>query len=74
MNKPKLNNLLNTLCVEYGFCLIPEAKDRLIGLSITDPKEFINTLIREEGLEPETIDLHLYRAMLDLVRQAMREP
>ncbi len=65
--------LLEALCVRLGFCLPPEAVERLVGQPPTDADEFTDAVFSAEGLEPTTVDRKLYRQVKALVAKAFQE-
>jgi hypothetical protein len=64
--------LLDALCVKYGFCLPPRWKGRLSKNPPRTIRKFVDTVIRVEGLNPETLDSDLYTAMLRMVQDAFQ--
>lgn len=65
--------LLDRLCIRLGFCLPPDAKQRLMREPPEDVSFFTDAVFREEGLDPELADRHLYRQVRDVVRGAFEE-
>ena len=59
--------LLDDLCVTFGFCLPPDAKETLR----TNPPEgvhaFTDAVIRAEGMDPAALDTTLRRSMREMV-------
>ena len=69
MTEREFDQLLNTLCVQYGFCLPPEAENKLREI----PQEavaFTNAVFTLEGLDPSNADRHLYRKIKAVVEAA----
>jgi hypothetical protein len=66
----EVRRLLDTLCVDLGFCLRPAEIERLVG----DPPKLVVTftdeVFRSEGMDPGTVDRHLYRQVRDVVAAA----
>jgi hypothetical protein len=64
-----LEALLDHLCVKFGFCLPPDAKEALR----TDPPKgvqaFTDAVITAEGMDPIFLDTSLRRRMRDMVEQ-----
>ena len=48
-----LEQLLNDLCVEMGFCLPPEKQRRIASQSQINAVEFASAVLSAEGLVPE---------------------
>jgi hypothetical protein len=63
--------VLGILCVEYGFCLPPEAYDRLADFPPTTPGEYVEAVVVAEGLDPSAVDAEMIKAMQAVVRDAM---
>lgn len=72
MTEHQVEQLINTLCVRYGFCLPPEAEDQLKHQTPLEPLAFTDAVFRLEGLDPSTADRHLYREIRDVVSIAFR--
>lgn len=68
-----ISALLDRLCVEFGFCLPPEDARKLVADPPIDPKEFLDEVIRREGLDPGSYDRHFYRQMLGVVRERFQD-
>jgi hypothetical protein len=62
--------LLSVLCVKYGFCLPPLWHARLKRNPPRSIDKFLDTVFRAEGLDPNTADSGMYKAMREEVRQA----
>lgn len=67
-----VENLLSKLCTELGFCLPPESNMRLRDNPPLEVKLFTDEVFRLEGLNPETVDRHLYRQVRDQIQEAFR--
>ncbi len=62
MPAAKIEALLYELCVVLGFCLSPDAQERLMSEPPADVDAFTDAVIRAEGLDPYAdIPLHLRR-------------
>jgi len=59
--------LLGKLCVDLGFCLPPDAQDRLIDDPPSDFEAFTNAIFIAEGMNPQTARPELYRKVRDCV-------
>ena len=72
MDRPELDaaTLLRQLCVELGFCLPPDAFERLVAAPPDDPDSFTEAVFREEGLDPATVERWLWREVRDRVVRA----
>ena len=64
--------LLDHLCLKLGFCLDPEKKQSLMLDLPQDVDSFTDAVFRAEGLNPETVDKHLYRQVKAEVLAAFR--
>ena len=64
-----LQELLDQLCVTFGFCLPPDAK----AVLRTSPPEgvdaFTDAVISAEGIDPASLDSSLRRGMREMVEQ-----
>ncbi|MBK9000691.1 MAG: hypothetical protein IPM35_33640 [Myxococcales bacterium] len=60
------------LCVQFGFCLSPEAQERLAKEPPADADEFTNQVFLVEGLDPSTADRKLYRRVKAVVEDAFK--
>ena len=65
--------LLDALCVRLGFCLPPDAVERLKGQPPADAEEFTDAVFSAEGLDPTTADRQLYRQVKAMVAKAFQE-
>jgi hypothetical protein len=68
-----ISALLDRLCVEFGFCLPPDDVQRLVAEPPVDPQQFLDEVIRREGLDPVFYDWHFYRQMLGVVQERFQE-
>lgn len=68
-----ISALLDRLCVEFGFCLPPDDVRTLVADHPIDPQQFLDEVIRREGLDPGAYDRHFYRQMLGVVRERFQE-
>ena len=64
-------NLLDVLCVKYGFCLSPLWRARLERNPPRSAGRFADTVFWAEGLNPETADRQLYKAVVAEVQRAL---
>lgn len=67
-----VERLLDQLCVELGFCLDTESRNKLIQDPPADVDEFTDAVIRAEGLNPETLQRPLRTQIQDRVLRALR--
>lgn len=65
--------LLDCLCVKYGFCLTPLWYARLRDNPPPSADKFTRTVFLAEGLDPDTADGAMFKAMLDEVRLAFAQ-
>ena len=68
-----LEQLLDRLCIQLGFCLPPIERLRLAENPPQSAEAFTDAVFTAEGLDPSTADRHLYRRVRDLVREALRD-
>ena len=73
LSASETNALLYQLCVKLGFCLDPAKKDAIVRNCPDTIDEFTRQMILAEGLEPDTVDRHLYRQVRAYVRNAFKE-
>lgn len=64
--------LLETLCVDYGFCLAPDEHHRLTQNPPDGVSAFTDAVFTAEGLNPQHADRHLYRQIRECVAKAFR--
>lgn len=62
--------LLDSLCVNLGFCLDRDAHERLQNEPPSDVEAFTVAVFEAEGLQPETAGRHLYRQVRAMVEAA----
>ena len=62
-----IGSLLDNLCVTFGFCLPPDAKETLCTFPPEGVHAFTDAVIRAEGMDPETLDTDLRRSMREMV-------
>jgi hypothetical protein len=55
-----LGDLLTTLCVEWGFCILPSRWDRIGSIQRLTADEFAAEVLEAEGFNLD-YDAHLYR-------------
>ena len=73
IDEKRVRDLLNTLCVELGFCLPP---NEIVTLQADPPCEvatFTNAVFCAEGMDPASADRHLYRQVRNIVSYAFHE-
>jgi hypothetical protein len=66
----EVETLLRQLCVDLGFCLPPDAHDRLVDNPPADARSFTDAVFVAEGLNPETARRELYLQVSDYVNAA----
>jgi len=69
----RIDVLLDQLCVELGFCLAPDERERLIADPGTDVDDFTDRVIVAEEMDPLLIDGDLRRQIRQRV-QAVLDP
>jgi hypothetical protein len=67
---PDARTLVEILCTQYGFCLSPLWRARLGKNPPQTVSKFTDAVFRAEGLDPNTADSTLYKAVEEEVRQA----
>src|SRR5262245_48847308 len=72
LSPTKFDALLYHLCVEYGFCLQPDARRKLCADAPADVTAFTDAVYRAEGLEPATANQRVYRLVHAAVERAFR--
>ena len=70
LSQVEAGKLLGVLCVKYGFCLPPLWHARLQRNPPRSIEKFVDAVFRAEGLDPNTADSGMYKAMREEVRQA----
>jgi hypothetical protein len=55
-----VETLLETLCVELGFCLPPDSYDQLVESPPGDIQTFTDAVFAAEGMNPRTARRQLY--------------
>ena len=70
LNPAEVESLLSKLCIDLGFCLAPEAENRLREKPPTDVNTFTDAVFVAEGLDPQHADRNLYRQVLEVVGTA----
>lgn len=74
MTPAQVEALLYELCVVLGFCLPPEANERLKSDPPADVDEFADAVIRAEGLDPYAdISLNLRRDVCARIAKHFRD-
>jgi hypothetical protein len=69
----EVETLLGKLCVDLGFCLPPDAQDRLIENPPGDTQAFTDAVFVAEGMNPQTARRELYRQVRDCVAAAFAQ-
>ena len=72
LTQHELDRLLTTLCVRNGFCLPPDAENKLRDVIPSGPVAFTDAVFTLEGLDHSTADRRLYRAIRAVVEAAFR--
>ena len=66
--------LLDELCVQFGFCLPAEARERIESDPPADPDAFAAAVYRAEGFDPTAGDPALHRRVLAAIAQTLSAP
>jgi len=59
----ELEQLLDQVCVELGFCLPHKVKSRLIKFPPNTSEKFTQSVIKGEGLNIDVLDKSLYKSL-----------
>jgi len=59
----ELEQLLDQICVELGFCLPHKVKSRLIKVPPKTSEKFTQSVIKAEGLNIDALDKSLYKSL-----------
>ena len=73
VKRTKLEQLLDRLCTELGFCLAPEQQARFVASPPASIKAFTDAVFEAEGLDPSLADRHLWHQVRDYVSQYFNE-
>lgn len=65
--------LLSLLCADLGFCLAPEQQQHLVQATPSTPLEFTKTVLISEGMDPDTVDRHVFKQILDRVTRTYEQ-
>ncbi len=65
--------LLSWLCSKMGFCNLGSERARLVDVPPETPHEFARAVYFAEGLNPDVADLHLFRQVLEKVKDVYRD-
>ena len=63
------NQVLDTLCQEYGFCLSPLWRARLVRNPPKSVEKFTETVFRAEGLDPALAARELRRNVSEVIER-----
>ena len=72
LSEHEVRQVLDTLCIDLGFCLPPETQQALIADPPTDVRAFADAVFIGEGLDPSTSARHLYRQVRDMIADSFR--
>ena len=72
-SKKEIEILLETLCVKHGFCLPSNISNRLVKFSPKTADKFAKSVIEAEGLNPELIEKHLYKSVLNEIENVFNK-
>lgn len=73
VDRATVYRLLDTLCVDMGFCLRVSEVERLANDPPEDAVAFTDEVFRSEGLDPQTADRHQYRQVRAIVSDAFKK-
>jgi hypothetical protein len=62
--------LLSNLCIRWGWCIPPDAAQKLVDFPPGTAHEFTDAIVIAEGLDPATTDRHSYRKLYTIVNAA----
>jgi hypothetical protein len=68
----EVQSLLGRLCADLGFCLPPDAQERLQQAPPATADDFTLAVFLAEGLDPSTADRTLYRKVQAAIAAAFR--
>jgi len=74
MKNTEVNQLLEHLCTELGFCLLSGERERLSSSPPDSVQAFTDAVFLAEGLDPTTVDKRLWRQVHDRVTQYASAP
>ena len=69
MKNTKVDQLLEHLCTELGFCLAPGERERLSSSPPDSVRAFTDAVLLADGLDPTTVDKEFWRRVHDRVTQ-----
>jgi hypothetical protein len=72
ISENEARNLLNKLCVKYGFCLSALWNARLQKNPPNTVEKYAETVFKAEGLDPKMADSDLYKKIREEVYQAFQ--
>ena len=72
MNPTEVQQLLDDLCVENGFCVSRLAQNRLKESPPQDVDSFARAIFTAEGLNPEYAGRQLFRLVRHRIAEAIR--
>jgi hypothetical protein len=70
--RDEIQKLLDKLCGQFGFCLAPAAKSRLVEHPPTDAEVFTNEVFSAEGFSLPPSDRDLHRQVYEVVSDTFR--
>jgi hypothetical protein len=73
MSRTKIQQLLDRLCTELGFCLSAEQQSGLLADPPSTVDAFTDAVFVAEGLNPNLADRHLWRQVRDRVSQCFKQ-
>ena len=72
MTSTEIQQLLDDLCVQNGFCLPRPAQNQLIEAPPDDADAFARAVFTAEGVNPDYADRNVFRVVRDRIAEAMR--
>ena len=72
-SEQEIEDLLEVLCVEMGFCLSPRMNARLAKFPPKSPAKFVDAFVKAEGLNPALMEKSLYQSLLSSVEAVYTE-
>ncbi|GLX85329.1 hypothetical protein tloyanaT_15810 [Thalassotalea loyana] len=63
----EIEELLDKVCVDLGFCLTHSVKSRLIKFPPKTPEKFTKAVVEAEGFTLDTINKPLYQQLFEQI-------
>jgi hypothetical protein len=73
LSESQIVYLLETLCIDLGFCLPPDVRKTLISSPPGTVDEFTQAVFLGEGLDPALADRNTYREVRGMIAAAFEK-